>query len=44
MSLLIYFKTNPLQEHYAASFGIIQPKANILIHLLSDLLRKALKR
>jgi hypothetical protein len=42
--LLIYLKTNPLQEHHAASFGITQPQANVLIHILSDLLRKALKR
>ncbi|HEY5536127.1 MAG TPA: transposase family protein [Ignavibacteria bacterium] len=34
MFLLIYLKTNPLQEHHAASFGITQPQANILIHLL----------
>jgi hypothetical protein len=25
MFLLIYLKTNPLQEHHAASFGITQP-------------------
>ena len=42
--LLIYLKTNPLQEHHAASFGITQPQANVLIHILSDLLRKALKQ
>jgi hypothetical protein len=44
MFLLIYLNTNPLQEQHAANFGITQPQANILIHLLSDLLRKALKR
>jgi len=43
MFLLIYLKTNPLQEHHAASFGITQPQANVLIHLFSDILRKALK-
>ena len=44
MSLLIYLKTNPLQEHHAASFGMTQSQANLLIHLLSGLLRKTLKR
>lgn len=43
MFLLVYLKTNPLQEHHAASFGITQPQANDLIHLLSGLLRKTLK-
>jgi DDE superfamily endonuclease/Helix-turn-helix of DDE superfamily endonuclease len=41
--LLVYLKTNPLQEHHAASFGITQPQANDLIHLLSGILRKTLK-
>src|ERR1035437_2731130 len=44
MFLLIYLKTNPLQEHHAASFGITQPQANTLIHLLSGLLRKTLNQ
>ena len=44
MFLLIYLKTNPLQEHHAASFGITQPQANTLIHLLSGLLKKTLNR
>ena len=44
MFLLIYLKTNPLQEHHAASFGMTQSQANILIHLLCGLLRKTLKR
>lgn len=44
MFLLIYLKTNPLQEHHAASFGMTQSQANLLIHLLSGLLRKTLKR
>ncbi|MDD4490131.1 MAG: transposase family protein [Paludibacter sp.] len=42
--LLVYLKTNPLQEHHAASFGMTQSQANLLIHLLSGLLRKTLKR
>jgi hypothetical protein len=41
---LVYLKTNPLQEHHAASFGMTQSQANLLIHLLSGLLRKTLKR
>jgi len=44
MFLLIYLKTNPLQEHHAASFGMTQSQANQLIHLLSSLLRKTLKK
>jgi len=44
MFLLIYLKTNPLQEHHAASFGMTQSLANILIHLLCSLLRKTFKR
>lgn len=44
MFLLIYLKTNPLHEHHAASFGMTQSQANLLIHLLSGLLRKTLKR
>jgi hypothetical protein len=43
MFLQIYLKTNPLQEHHAASFGITQSQSNQLIHLLSDLFRKTLK-
>ena len=42
--LLIYLKTNPLQEQHAASFQMTQPQANVLIHLLSDILRKTLKQ
>ena len=41
--LLIYLKTNPIQEHHAASFGMTQSQANIRIHLYCDSLRKALK-
>ena len=42
--LLIYLKTNPLQEQHAASFQMTQPQANVLIHLLSYILRKTLKQ
>ena len=41
--ILIFLKTNPLQEHHASNFGITQPKANMLIHLLLPLLRKTLR-
>jgi hypothetical protein len=41
---LVYLKTNPLQENHAASFGMTQSQENLLIHLLSGLLRKALKQ
>ncbi len=44
MFLLIYLKTNPLQEHHKASFCITQPQANTMIHLLSFLLKKTLNR
>lgn len=42
--LLIFLKTNPLQEHHAASFGINQPKANLYIHKFIPLLGQTLKR
>ena len=42
--ILIYLKTNPLQEHHAAFFGMTQPKANKFIHLLSGILFTTLKR
>lgn len=41
---LIFLKTNPLQEHHAASFGINQPKANLYLHKFIPLLRQTLKR
>lgn len=41
---LIFLKTNPLQEHHAASFGINQPKANLYIHKFIPILRQTLKR
>jgi hypothetical protein len=42
--ILIYLKTNPLQEYHAAYFGMTQPKANKFIHLLSSVLLSTLKR
>jgi len=41
--ILSYLKNNPLQEYHAAMFGLTQPQCNVLIHLLSDILRKTLK-
>lgn len=41
--ILVYLKTNPLQEHHAAFFGMTQPKANKLIPLLSTILLSTLK-
>jgi len=42
--ILMYLKTNPLQEQLAASFSLTQPKANMLIHLFSGILYKSLKQ
>jgi len=42
--ILSYLKNNPLQEYHAASYGMTQPQANLLIHLFSDILIKTLKR
>jgi hypothetical protein len=42
--ILIFLKTNPLQEHHAASFGINQPKANLYLHKFVPLLPQTLKR
>jgi hypothetical protein len=41
--ILLFCKTNPLQEQHAAYFGITQPQANRMIHLLLSLLHKTLK-
>jgi hypothetical protein len=41
--VLLFCKTNPLQEQHAAYFGITQPQANKMIHLLLRLLHKTLK-
>jgi hypothetical protein len=41
--ILMYLKTNPLQEQLAASFSLTQPKANMLIHLLSGILHQSLR-
>lgn len=42
--ILSYLKNNPLQEYHAASYGMTQPQANHLIHLLTDILLRTLKR
>lgn len=41
--ILVYLKTNPLQELHAIQFEMTQPKANRWIHLLSEILRRTLK-
>jgi hypothetical protein len=40
--ILSYIKNNPLQEYIAAQYGLSQPQANRWIHLLLDLVHKAL--
>ena len=41
--ILYYLKNNCLQESQAAMFGMSQPQANLWIHLLKNILLKALK-
>ena len=41
--VLHYLKSNSLQEHHAAAYGMRQPQANGWIHLLLKLLHKTLK-
>ena len=41
--ILHYLKSNALQEHHGATYGMSQPQANLWIHLLLVLLRKTLK-
>lgn len=41
--ILVYLKTNPLQELHAIQFEMTQPQANRWIHLLSEILRRTLK-
>ena len=41
--ILVYLKTNPLQELHAVQFEMTQPQANRWIHLLSEILRRTLK-
>ena len=38
--ILVYLKTNPLQELHAIQFEMTQPQANRWIHLLSEILRR----
>ena len=40
--ILVYLKTNPLQELHAIQFEMTQPQANRWIHLLSEILRRTL--
>jgi hypothetical protein len=41
--ILHYLKSNALQEHHGATYGMSQPQANLWIHLLLMLLTKTLK-
>jgi Helix-turn-helix of DDE superfamily endonuclease len=41
--ILHYLKSNALQEHHGATYGMSQPQVNLWIHLLLMLLRKTLK-
>lgn len=41
--ILIYLKTNPLQELHTIQFGMTQPQVNKWLHLLSGILRCTLK-
>jgi hypothetical protein len=40
--ILSYMKNNPLQQTHAAAFHMTQPQANLWIHLLKNILNKAL--
>lgn len=42
--LLVYLKTNALQEHQAASFGISQTKVSRISHILLALLNETLQK
>lgn len=41
--ILSYMKNNPLQEYHGATYGMTQPQCNNWVHLLTDILLKALK-
>jgi hypothetical protein len=41
--ILMYLKNNSLQETLASSWGMLQPRANVWIHLLLQLLLQSLK-
>jgi hypothetical protein len=42
--ILVYIKTNPLQEYHAAIFKMSQPQANKWIHFLLEMLHKTLDK
>jgi hypothetical protein len=42
--ILLFCKTNSLQEQHAAYFGITQPQANKMIHFLFNAIAPDLKR
>lgn len=41
--ILVYLKTNPLQEVQAVHYEMTQPQANFWIHLLAEILSKTLR-
>lgn len=41
--ILVYLKTNPLQELHAIQFEMAQSQANKWIHLFSEILQRTLK-
>ena len=42
--ILHYLKAAPLQQHHAATYGMTQPLAHLWIHLLVELIRRALQK
>src|SRR5437764_7533038 len=42
--LMVYLKSNPLQQFQACAFGITQGKVSRLVQLLTDLLEEALEQ
>ena len=42
--ILHYLKAAPLQQHHGAAYSMTQPLANLWIHLLPELIRRALQK
>ena len=42
--ILHYLKAAPLQQHHGAAYGMTQPLVNLWIHLLLELIRRALQK
>lgn len=41
--ILMYLKTNPMQEIYGIQYDMTQPQVNLWVHRLSEILRRTLK-